>query len=72
MYELQMKSLRNKKSILVEILLSITITLTGSISFGTSSLIISKGLILPEISETLTDDEKVAAADEQLSTNRAN
>ena len=44
----------------------------GVATFGTASLISSKGLIVSAISEDLTDDEKVEAADAQLATNRAN
>ena len=39
---------------------------------ATASLVSSAGLVVTEISEDLTDDEKVAAADQQLATTRAN
>ena len=39
---------------------------------ATASLVSSAGLVVTQISEDLTDDEKVAAADQQLATTRAN
>ena len=45
---------------------------SGSIAFGTASVIASDGLIVAPIDVTLTDAEKLAAAEIQLESNRAN
>jgi len=57
---------------IVSALQSFTGTASGSMNEAVASLVSSAGLVVASISDDLTDDEKVAAADKQLETNRAN
>ena len=58
--------------ILVETIESLIIQGSGSIAFGTASIIATEGLIVTPIDENLSDAEKFAAAEIQLENNRAN
>ena len=58
--------------ILVETIESLIIQGSGSIAFGTASIIATEGLIVTPIDENLSDAEKLAAAEIQLENNRAN
>ena len=58
--------------ILVETIESLIIQGSGSIAFGTASIIATEGLIVAPIDENLSDAEKLAAAEIQLENNRAN
>ena len=58
--------------ILVETIESLIIQGSGSIAFGTASIIATEGLIVTPIDENLSDAEKLAAVEIQLENNRAN
>ena len=64
--------MKNLLFLLVETMTTLIIQGSGSIAYGTASVIASEGLIVTPIDDSLSDSEKLAAAEIQLENNRAN